>query len=407
MWSRLNRKIIILTFLPAAVILYFSLIGLAAYGLAVLAGVLLFRQNREKLANYLANTATVLMTLVILAVLLEVGLHLKPHLFIGNHDPDVVGDFSDFTSPGYLTEKVFDKPAGAFRIMSIGDSFAVYPPDNDPKLNYNSLLAAKFASAGQGEVDLVNFGMPAVGPGYYWHTLKKFGGRVRPDLVLVSFFLGNDFEEWEPMIILGNFITEPMRLPEKVLGYLRFRNWRLYTLIERKYRWFKENRRIAEEANQTGERDHGSFSHETFLRIERDRSRIFRREGRSFLEQNWRHCAPILGQMKQWCDDHQAELVLMISPDQFQVDKDLRAEVLQKYQIPPESLDLAYPDALLTDFCREHRIHCVDLLPAFQQEAGTKQLYALRDTHWNAAGNRLAAEVVYKYLTENKLIKLQ
>jgi hypothetical protein len=110
--------------------------------------------------------------------------------------------------------------------------------------------------------------------------------------------------------------------------------------------------------------------------------------------------------MKQWCDARRVELVLLIFPDQFQVDEDLRAQVLEKYQIPADSLDLEYPNALITDFCRQNQIHCLDLLPPFQEKKKTTQLYRLRDTHWNEAGNRLAAELIFNYLKEQKLIKV-
>jgi hypothetical protein len=36
----------------------------------------------------------------------------------------------------------------------------------------------------------------------------------------------------------------------------------------------------------------------------------------------------------------------------------------------------------------------VDLLPAFRSAARTTRLYKPRDTHWNIAGNRLAAREI-------------
>jgi hypothetical protein len=230
MLSRWHRKIIIRASIPAAILFYCSSTCLWVYLLVGLGGILIWRRSPEKMANFFTNMATVVVTFFILAVLLEIGLHLKPHLFIGNQGPDTLGDFADFTSRGYLTEEIFNKLPGAFRIMSLGDSFAVYPPEGNPKLNYNHILAEKFAALGQRRVDLVNFGMPAVGPGYYWHILERYGERIRPDLVMVGFFTGNDFEEWEMTIDLGNYLTEPLSLKRKLLGYGHFHKWRLYNL---------------------------------------------------------------------------------------------------------------------------------------------------------------------------------
>ena len=69
-----------------------------------------------------------------------------------------------------------------------------------------------------------------------------------------------------------------------------------------------------------------------------------------------------------------------------------------------ENLDLSYPDNLIVNFCRTHNIHCLDLLRPFQEQGKTRQLYSLRDTHWNAAGNRLAADLIFAYLEKNQLI---
>ena len=44
-------------------------------------------------------------------------------------------------------------------------------------------------------MEIVNAGMEAIGPGYYWHILSKYGDLFKPDLVMVGFFVGNDFEE--------------------------------------------------------------------------------------------------------------------------------------------------------------------------------------------------------------------
>ena len=126
---------------------------------------------------------------------------------------------------------------------------------------------------------------------------------------------------------------------------------------------------------------------------------------RAALEHNFRQCAGLIARMKHWCDARKVQLVLLILPDQFQVDADLRVEVLEKYHIAPESLDLEFPNSLISSYCRQTQIHCLDLLPPFQEKGKTMPLYVLRDTHWNEAGNRLAAEVIFKYLQDHDLIK--
>jgi lysophospholipase L1-like esterase len=109
--------------------------------------------------------------------------------------------------------------------------------------------------------------------------------------------------------------------------------------------------------------------------------------------------------MKAWCDQRQIKLVIAILPEQFQVDQALRKAVLTKYNhIAAENLDLSYPDNLIMNFCRIHDIHCLDLLGQFQEQGKTRQLYSLNDSHWNEAGNRLAADLIFQYLEKNQLL---
>jgi hypothetical protein len=79
-------------------------------------------------------------------------------------------------------------------------------------------------------------------------------------------------------------------------------------------------------------------------------------------------------------------------PDNFQVDEGLREVVLTHYQLNPAQYQWDRPQGLLWQFCTAHNIEFYDLLPTFQAVAGQGQyLYLPNDSHWNEAGNELAA----------------
>jgi hypothetical protein len=402
----LSRKNLILVAITAITLFYFSAVALWIYLLSLLAVTVLFHRfssnSVARVANFIANTATLTFSALILVLLLEIGLHLHPHFFIGDREPDTLGEFSDFTSRGYLTEEVFQKPKDVFRILGLGDSFAVYLWDQ--KKNYHNVLQDRLTALGGRKVEIVNAGMPCIGPGYFWHILEKFGDRFKPDLVLVGFFM-NDMERCRFDIFLSSFISEPKNLAEKLWGYCQFRHSRLHQLIKNKYLWYRDRLRKAQEVGKTGETDVGSFSNETFLEIEKNRSWILDKKKRVEFEREWRQCSSVISQMKQWCDRRNIEMVLAIFPDQFQVEENLREEVYKKYNLAADSLDLEYPNYRLSNYCKENNIHCIDLLGPFREKGKSGGLYALRDTHWNAAGNRLAAEVIFQYLMDWKLIK--
>ena len=84
-------------------------------------------------------------------------------------------------------------PSVTRRIVALGDSFAMgsvpYPA------NYLTLLESTLAS--DGSVEVVNMGVSGTDPVDYLSMLVQEGLAFGPDLVLVNFFVGNDFESRE------------------------------------------------------------------------------------------------------------------------------------------------------------------------------------------------------------------
>jgi hypothetical protein len=86
-----------------------------------------------------------------------------------------------------------------------------------------------------------------------------------------------------------------------------------------------------------------------------------------------------------------ARFVVMIIPDEIQIDTELRDEVLHRSGRSEAEFDLDLPQRSLAEFFDRHDIEYVDLLPVFRERGARTRLYRTRDTHWNPAGNRLAA----------------
>ena len=402
-----DRKTVIDVIITSTILLFYSFIIFGIYILALIL-VLIFRYkwtgyDLKKLKNVLANITVGAVTIFSLTILFEIWLQLYPHRFIGIDKINIMGEFSDYTSRGYLTEDVLKKKKDIVRILGLGDSFSVYL--RDKKQNYNDILQQKYIDSGKGEVEVINAGMEGMGPGYYWHILNKFGKLINPDLVLVGFFVGNDFEEAEISVFIGNIIMEPKNLIKRYSKYGEFSYWRLCKLLKNKYTHYREARRKKQEAKQQPAQEEGTFSQATFIEVEKKRSWIFNNNKRDDLQQRWQECSNILLKIKDWCDRKQIKMVIAILPEQFQVDQALREEVLIKYKHnTEENLDLSYPNTLIVNFCRTHDINCLDMLAQFQAQGETRPLYKLRDSHWNEAGNRLAADLIFAYLEKNNLL---
>jgi hypothetical protein len=119
----------------------------------------------------LKNMAVIAVTILCLAIIGEIWLHIDPHKLTGIDRVDTLGKFSDYTSRGYLTEAIFQKRPGMVRILGLGDSFSVFLADQGK--NYNNFLNKMFIAKGRADWEIVDAGMEAIGPGYYWHILRK------------------------------------------------------------------------------------------------------------------------------------------------------------------------------------------------------------------------------------------
>ncbi len=90
--------------------------------------------------------------------------------------------------------------------------------------------------------------------------------------------------------------------------------------------------------------------------------------------------------------------VVLIIPDELQVHEDRLQFVLQRAQLSRETLDMDLPRKILKETLRCLQVDSVDPLPAFRRAARKKRLYKPWDTHWNEAGNGLGAQLVSRYL---------
>jgi len=403
-----DRKTIAILGLLALLAIFFHLIIFIIFIISLIALIVaLYKypgRYNERLKSVLRNGATVVIALFIILCVLEGYLRLIQPQFL-RIDRSIIGDFSDYTDRGYLDQKVFHKPAGTFRILGLGDSFAVNLTGAGQ--NYHDYLRRKFLENGPRNLDIVNAGMECTGPGYYWHMLAKYGPLFQPDLVIVGFFVGNDFSEMEfKYRFRGDyFIKERVDPFQRFLQVLNFKWWWFSQLAQRNMVLFLDRRNKKEEAEKKVIPQEENFSETRFLQIEKEAIWIAEKKNKQRLTDLFYRNAKGLDNFKEWCRARNIELLIVMFPDQFQVDNSLRAKLMEQYGIKAESLDLSFPNKLLFDYCRKNEIRCLDLLDDFQKEARSKQLYKINDTHWNSEGNRLTAEIIFSYLQEHQLIK--
>lgn len=115
------------------------------------------------------------------------------------------------------------------------------------------------------------------------------------------------------------------------------------------------------------------------------------------LSAGWPLTQTALVQTQTLVEQNGAELIIIIVPSKEQVYRDRFQQVASL----PADYNVDQLVQPLLDYCVQAQLHCIDLTEPFRDQARQgRQLYFPVDIHWNAAGHRLVAQVVKRYLDE-------
>lgn len=338
-----------------------------------------------------------------------------PYLFKGTfeYDPDlgfrvrahIPGPAGPVTNQFGFCDRDYplQKTPGVFRIVVVGDSFSWA---GGLEGNYSALLETMCERRDSShKIDVINTGYPGTHTGEELAMLKKYGLQYNPDLVVLGFFVGNDFIDADPdrkrIVVNGSYVDISKSREHKFLGYPIVAQSRLLLFLEQKYRVYAETRRAAREARGQPEQS-GTFSEETYLGIERSRLEFFNSTPASLKQwqTNIDYIFQSISEMDALLKSRNIKFVVAIYPDEFQVNDTVLKTIFEKYKLKPEGYDLTLAQNLLKSFLQSKGIPFIDFLDRFRAEGKQHDLYSLRDTHWNGAGNQLAADILFEDLAK-------
>ncbi len=281
-------------------------------------------------------------------------------------------------------EFTVEKPAGIDRILGIGDSFAygVVPY----QYNYLTLLEEKLNQSSK-KTEVINMGIPGMGPRDYLSIFVNEGLKLKPDKVVVFFYIGNDF--------LDNFMTAKLRTEEKSYVIALIKS---LIKIQSNYQG-----KVINPTSVKYNDNQPTFNDEKYLKDTVNKSNMFVRNPADGIFKSFvADAVQDLIKIQQICDSQKIPLTVVIIPDEVQVNTQLQKQVKDAFDPnDPNLLDFELPNRMLTEQLQQANIDYLDLLPSFKAASQQTRLYKPNDTHWNIAGNRLAAELITQHLISN------
>ncbi len=278
------------------------------------------------------------------------------------------------------------------RLLILGDSF-VYKGGE-----LSNALVQGLAPHG---FQVLNLARSGTGPLHYLYELEDIGLGFRPDVVMVSYYVGNDLTDvqyrphfrieragrgakWKRaarLLFFYHFVTE---FWDRAMPRYDWEAMRRIGIDEELIALAKENRRVNPGLLRAGvERPNYLLDN---LLIDTDENRAA-----------WDTVTRVLDRILQESRWVGAELVMVIMPQTLQVSDDHVAFYQRmKLRLDDRVRTSDRPQALLRDFCQARRIRCLDLLPVFRRRHD--RLYLELDDHLNRGGNTVAADAITQFL---------
>ncbi len=268
-------------------------------------------------------------------------------------------------------------------VMALGDSFAWgFGVDYDQV--YLTMLENSASTR------IIKAGVCGYGTYHAAKILEKFGTDFKPDVVMLNFFIGNDFYEnmgvRDLTISNGRFIEIPPEeasVTHKTITWLRGRV-RLVEFVINKIKTSPRLYNIVKKAGLAGDQIIGELD-------------LFSVEQNPQVTKAYQATQNILSNLNKSVSELGAKLTVVIIPAKSQVDPARFERELANLRLDFDKFNLDNPNRQLIDMLDAMGIEYIDLTPGFleyRQNNPERTLYFKVDKHWNSAGHALAAEIL-------------
>jgi hypothetical protein len=243
--------------------------------------------------------------------------------------------------------------------------------------------------------------MPATDPEFYERVWQLEASTLDADLVLLAFFVGNDFR----LGLLRELRDDPESpLARHSIVYRMIRN--VVTILSADLEAVADNspdhnkdRDLEPGFELEGWPAHyarrpGRLSAKALLRIMTDRSKIADLSRRKQFDVMFHPTVGVLRSTVEEITESGARCLIVIIPARFQVNAEDQRRILEGLNASAEIFDWGLPQRLLRTYFEKHGIAYLDLLPGSLEEAEHSSLYRDGDTHWSIAGSTFAAESI-------------
>lgn len=302
----------------------------------------------------------------------------------------------------YTGEYSRAKPPGTFRVVTVGDSFTFDSGMVPPTSIWHAQLGVALARQLGRPVEVINLGLPAVGPRFAAKMYDVEGRYLSPDLVILGLFLGNDLTD-ESGVRSTGLMRYSYTWRAARHAWSLWRSWRQIESSQAQWREANDGEPVrggVPVAGFTYDPELAFLSPEEFTRVERDTAATFARRNRDRVVPSVHDVVAVADGLRAQVTATPARFLVALFPDQLQIDVSLREGVLHNSGMALADFDADGVTALLRDGLTARGMSVVDVTPALAAAPSAPRLYRRQDVHWTIAGNTVAAQAVLAALSD-------
>jgi lysophospholipase L1-like esterase len=324
--------------------------------------------------------------------------------------PHATGTFANGVSFGLNAlgfrgrEVAVPKPAGTWRLLVLGDSFAFGKgvADGEP---FPEVLESRLRERLPGQaLDVVDGGMNGYGTDQQAALLRRVGRRLEPDAVVLAFFVGNDFGDnmaaGELTAYDGYlFRSGSVRMRGSILG-------RLYLGAKIGLRRLYLVNAIESLGPALRPIERGSPYCRALVEREANALCFFRRAGapRAMGDDVVAVTRRLVGDVAAQSRAIGAKLAIVALPDPMQIEPELLRTALRQTGESEDALDLSRPQSILASMAAETGAAFVDARAAFPERETGRYLLPC-DTHFDRRGHAAVAAFLADELARQGLLR--
>jgi lysophospholipase L1-like esterase len=312
-------------------------------------------------------------------------------------------------------EHRYAKPPGVFRILVLGDSFveAMHVPLES---TFSRQLQERFdRESGAGKIEVISAGVSGYGTASEVLYFEREGKRYQPDLVLLAFYPGNDVKNNSPTLedTLKPVYGADGTLQRVVGEAPRSRpgGWRGLLARSAAYHYFRQLLLLRHPRLARALIRHGWLKAAAVRTVPEQNGipidyGVYAPSPDPAWRQAWSYTDALLLRLQHDVSAAGAGLAIAVLCARDQIYPRWWQEIVAAHpHMQNRQWDLDSPQHRVEFWCAEHGVPCLALAPAFRAAAANSvPLHFHHDGHWTAAGHRLAAVELARFLAQQRLV---